>query len=300
MTPANQLEQNKRINSRYIEILNAQSFTGLPEVANTETLKSSLIMMKLTITLHFLLIVFGCTAQTAVQEINNANPPQVALAPLRFLASDELKGRNTTRPEVHIAARYISEEFRSFGLREVAGTKDYFQPFIIKMFAPSKTGTVTLNNKTFHAGDDFLQISGTDVSLTAPVVYAGFGIKDDLDKRDVKGKIIAAEWGTAGSSSFYDGLDALSVKVKAAREKGAQALLVRSPRKMPWQDVQQYFSPEYAESEGMDSFNVFIISDKDSMLSSITQNQSATISVTGSVEKNIAVFLVLPFVQILR
>src|SRR3954462_7199099 len=69
----------------------------------------------------------------AVKEINQLITPASALAPLRFLASDELMGRGSMRPEINIAARYISEAFRSMGLKEVPGTKDYFQTFDLRM-----------------------------------------------------------------------------------------------------------------------------------------------------------------------
>jgi hypothetical protein len=65
--------------------------------------------------------------------ISETNPFNTALAPLRFLASDELKGRSTIRPEIHIAAKYISETFRSFGVKELDGIDDYFQPFNVKL-----------------------------------------------------------------------------------------------------------------------------------------------------------------------
>ena len=62
-------------------------------------------------------------------EINNIITPEVGLLPLRFLASDELMGRSTLRPEINIAAKYIAETFRSFGVKEAPNTTDYFQPF---------------------------------------------------------------------------------------------------------------------------------------------------------------------------
>src|SRR5258706_10749385 len=81
------------------------------------------------------------------KQINEVNPPNVALAPLRFLASDELMGRVPTRPEIHVAARYIAESFRSFGLKEVPGTTDYFQVFTIKLRKPATSGSFVVDGK---------------------------------------------------------------------------------------------------------------------------------------------------------
>src|SRR4051794_15746497 len=86
---------------------------------------------------------------SAVNNITNELTQPVALAPLRFLASDELMGRGTARPEINIAARYISEQFRSFGLKEMPGTNDYFQTFNIQMRKPATDGSLTVNGNTY-------------------------------------------------------------------------------------------------------------------------------------------------------
>ena len=99
-------------------------------------------------------ILFSYAQPNTVQQINQLNSIDQALAPLRFLASDELMGRSTTRSEIHIAARYISGQFRSFGLKEVAGTNDYFQNFEIRMISPSTGGSLTVGSKTYHIGAD--------------------------------------------------------------------------------------------------------------------------------------------------
>ncbi len=80
-----------------------------------------------------LMCLVGRSQSTSMTNISETNPFNTALAPLRFLASDELKGRSTTRPEIHIAAKYISETFRSFGLKELDGIEDFFQPFNVKL-----------------------------------------------------------------------------------------------------------------------------------------------------------------------
>ena len=49
------------------------------------------------------------------------------MAHVRFLASDELRGRKAGTPEADIAARYIAERFRAAGVGRVPGAPDYFQ-----------------------------------------------------------------------------------------------------------------------------------------------------------------------------
>ena len=95
--------------------------------------------MKYIYSIFFCFTAFVVYAQpSVVKHISEVNSPNIALSPLRFLASDELKGRATERPEIHIAARYISEQFRSFGLKQVKGQQDYFQAFELTL-GPGKT-----------------------------------------------------------------------------------------------------------------------------------------------------------------
>lgn len=255
------------------------------------------MMIKLICSITFFLILSFTFAQTAVQDINAINPQQIALAPLRFLASDELMGRGTTRPEINIAARYISEEFKSMGLKEVPGTTDYFQTFTFKLFTPSKTGSFIVNSKAYNMGEDIVQIGGTDVALNAPIVYAGFGLKEDLDKIDIRGKIIVTEWGATDSGSPQEGFMLIPAKIELARERGALALIERNPRNLPWQDFQQYFMQEHTEQEGANNFNMFIINDNDASLPALQQNQSATISTAGTRERNISAKNVMSWVE---
>src|SRR5580704_3693500 len=58
-----------------------------------------------------------------------ATPPDEAVAPLIYLASDQLKGRYIGRPEIDTAALYIADQFREAGAQPVPGATGYFQFF---------------------------------------------------------------------------------------------------------------------------------------------------------------------------
>ena len=186
-------------------------------------------------------ILFSIGQNDPVRDIDQLNAPNQALAPLRFLASDELMGRATTRPEIYIAARYISEQFRSFGLREMAGTQDYVQNFELKMISPTTSGTLTVGNKTYHIGTDLLQARGSGFQLTAPVVFAGFGSAADFANLDVKGKIVVVNMGESDSTKVSGAGRFRDAKQQLLREKGALALIERY-----WQPASDWEIPKHA------------------------------------------------------
>ena len=76
-----------------------------------------------------LLCLHGYSQSADVQRINKIITRQSALEPLHFLASDELKGRATKRPEIHVAAKYIADFLKRNGVKPIAGAKDYYQSF---------------------------------------------------------------------------------------------------------------------------------------------------------------------------
>src|SRR5580704_8094826 len=77
---------------------------------------------------------------TVLAEIAAATPPDEAVAPLIYLASDRLKGRYIGRPEIDPAAQYIADQlheagaqpldqFHEAGAQPLPGATGYFQFF---------------------------------------------------------------------------------------------------------------------------------------------------------------------------
>ncbi|MDP4265650.1 MAG: hypothetical protein Q8941_24235, partial [Bacteroidota bacterium] len=242
-------------------------------------------MRKAAICFVFCFAIFFSNAQPAlVNEINRLNPPGLALAPLRFLASDELMGRATTRPEIQVAARYISEQFRSFGLKEMAGTPDYFQSFKLKIISPSTNGSIVVGNKTYYMGANLLQVRGTGLQLTAPVVFAGFGALADLAGLDVKDKIVVVNMGESDSTTVREANRIRDVKQRRLKEMGALALIERYWQPASdWELLKHYYSSQRAFTPQDELMPVFIIHDPAGGLpNAVKSSTTCAINATGS------------------
>ena len=105
----------------------------LPKIQYIRLMKNALIPLRpaLLATL-FLAAAFAAPAQQSTlvpARIADATPPDQALAPLIYLASDQLKGRYIGTPGIDTAARYIADQFREAGARPVPGATGYFQLF---------------------------------------------------------------------------------------------------------------------------------------------------------------------------
>ena len=164
---------------------------------------------------------------------------------IRFLASDELRGRDTGSPELAIAARYLAEQFRAYGLDTVAGAGDYFQPVKLVSAKPPAQATLSYGDETFQIASDLLVLSGDSVTLQAPVVYANYGTADELDDAAVAGKIVVTKAGAEGVTNPQSFFFMATEKRERVAERGGVALieLYRS-NQAPWPLLVQYLNTE--------------------------------------------------------
>ncbi len=184
-------------------------------------------------------------------------------AHLRFLASDELQGRRTSDPGSEIAARYIAEQYRSYGLKQVDGAKEYFQTIPFKNVEPAKEGKLQWGESIYTNRKNLLILTGTAIDTSAEAVFANHGWVDeekginDYKDLDVKGKIVFVISGMPENNNPYATFKAMSTKRQIAANHGAIALIELYRLSFPWQFFSKYFSRERLEiAEENDNQNV--------------------------------------------
>jgi hypothetical protein len=119
-------------------------------------------------------------------------------ADLEFLASDELKGRNTPSPGFDGAAEYIEVRLRKAGVKPLGDDGSYRQHYVMRETTLDvDRASVRIGEHTFAPGADFaLQAFAGELSTRTPVpaVYVGHGwVADGVDpyrEIDVKGKVL--------------------------------------------------------------------------------------------------------------
>jgi hypothetical protein len=123
---------------------------------------------------------------------------------LTYLSSDELGGRMSLQPGDELATRWIASQFGQAGLqppvKQPDGNTGFLQPFTLIEYRPDRDAssiTLTRAGKTtvWHAPQAIGAYKHA-VDLTAPVVFAGFGITapelgyDDYANIDAQRKIV--------------------------------------------------------------------------------------------------------------
>jgi hypothetical protein len=166
-------------------------------------------------------------------------------ADLGFLSSDELEGRLSGQRGSEIAIRWIVAEFEKAGVKPAAAGS-YLQPVPLIEYRgdPNASGlTITHSGKsqTYHSPDAYGGFYN-DVTVAAPVVFAGFGITapelhyDDYAGLDARGKIVLIfdhEPQETDANSIFNGKGNTRyagsyLKTLNAQQHGAVAVLVVS------------------------------------------------------------------------
>ena len=122
---------------------------------------------------------------------------------LSYLASDELEGRNTFTEGLGLAAGYIAERLRSWGVKPGGPNGSYFQRVAVLGVKSENNSTVTVEangqTRTFknREGLNFPANVGGKRSLTSDQIeFVGYGINaplakhNDYEGRNVKGKVV--------------------------------------------------------------------------------------------------------------
>ncbi len=167
---------------------------------------------------------------------------------MKFLASNELEGRNTGEPGLLIAARYLAGQAEQLGLQAADAETGYFQYYTIveksndlanSAITISEAGKEDLVNR-----DPFYMMSpmeGDLISLEGQVVFAGYGISDeennydDLEGIDISDKIVMIMNGAPknedGSEYLfgeqkYTGMRAMQYKMQAIFSQQPKAVMI--------------------------------------------------------------------------
>ena len=188
--------------------------------------------------------------QTFAQQIKLSNQVKHALtlvdtaqikADIAYLADDKLKGRMPGTEGSQMAVDYVVSRLKLLGVKPAGKNRTWLQQVKLrKAFTTSTALTLDGNNgPTLTAGTDFLVYPNPQlpqVSLNAPLVFAGFGISepslgyDDYAGLDVKGKIVLITRGSP--DKFSSSVSAHTMNsahiIKVAAEHGAVGIIMAS------------------------------------------------------------------------
>lgn len=252
---------------------------------------------------HFVLVIMAIFTLVSLQgyaqkeAIEESLDRRTAISDFRFLASDELMGRDAMRSEIDVAARYIAEQFWKYEAKELDGAEGYYHTVPFKVSYPATYGEIKMADQSFVLGEDLLVLAGVDQLGNYPIVTAGYGLENDLQGKDLKGKILVVKVGKPGDTSPSQWLATGREKLKLARVKGAVGLIeLYNQPNISWEMLTNYLSrPQFnideqvdGEEEPLPYFWIQDVSDK--WMSAIDQKSTlrAEINIQGKTDRKIS------------
>ena len=217
----------------------------------------------------------GAGAAAATPPIN----PETLLGHIKFLASDDLRGRGNGSEGLERAAEYIAARFKEAGLRPGV-RNDWFQPFelVAGLSVGGANGLVVQARGRavrLSLGESYypLAVTPSDMPVVlddVPLVFAGYGISapavnyDDYAGVDVSGKavlIFSHEPQENRRDSRLGGAQPLREttlynKALNARTRGARALIVVSD---PSHQVDQANYPAFLIEADADDHSIPVL-----------------------------------------
>ena len=151
----------------------------------------------------------GAQAQSslpaAAQKAMNGIDAEKIRATVKYLSDDSLQGRGTGQKGGDMAAGWIAEQFKSYGLAPAGDAGTYFQDVRFYgvttdlkqtqfAFVPKSGAAITLKFADDFVATDYTHASKSEID--APLVWVGYGIQapeynwDDYKGVDVKGKVL--------------------------------------------------------------------------------------------------------------
>ncbi len=203
-------------------------------------------MLKLKVVAGVLSALVWCGASLAEPLYDAAKSAERVKAHMGFLASDLLEGRDTGARGHEIAAAYVATQLAQLGVKPGGENGGYYQSIALLSFRAADEGRLTVRAKgaapaQLVFGDDYLPRpypTAQELRLSAPVVFAGFGIVDKKAKRDdyrgldAKGKIVAVLAGAPAGFQTEERAYHASIRTKfsvAAAHGAVGVLLIQTP-----------------------------------------------------------------------
>jgi aminopeptidase YwaD len=198
--------------------------------------------MKTPFSLYLVIGLLSTLSYTCLSQRGNPEvTPEELRTHIKFLSSDSLEGRRAGTPGNEMAAGYIAQRFTELGLLPAGDNGTFIQKFPFTAGAKPGAGnslTIEYGGKStsFTVDENFRPLAfSSDTSLSAPLVFAGYGITDtaqsydDYAGIDVTGKIaVVLRFSPGGDNPHSPFVEQSSLRVKTfnAREHGAAGLIL--------------------------------------------------------------------------
>lgn len=161
-------------------------------------------------------------AQTDIEKTKETVTKSNIEGHIYFLADDLLKGRATGTPELKIAASYLANTLRSYGVKPNPKTGNYYQEVELKSVSPPSEISIQINDNKI---EDYALIFPSPINVKGEAVFLNYGLADDYKGKNVKDRVIIVKAGGPDTKDARAAFGLRMDKQEIAKEKGVSAII---------------------------------------------------------------------------
>ena len=161
-------------------------------------------------------------AQSEKEKVENTITKSQIEGHIYFLADDLLKGRATGSAENKIAASYLANTLRSYGVKPNPKTGNYYQKVKLQQTSPPIQKSISINQSEIKS---FAILKANEINFDGDAIYLGFGLEEDYKGKDVSNKIIIIKGGNSESQDARTAFGSRKEKTELAKKNGVLGII---------------------------------------------------------------------------
>ncbi|MEM7185212.1 MAG: M28 family peptidase [Bacteroidota bacterium] len=202
--------------------------------------------MKLIFTLALsVLFVAGSFSQSEKEKVIATVDSNTIKGHIYFLADDLLKGRETGTTENKLAASYLANQLRSYGVQPNPMTGNYYQEVKLSKVKPPKRITLSMDGKEIKKK---ASVQAGKMSYNGEIVFLGYGLEADYKGKNVAKKLVVVQAGSPEAQDVRSAFRLREQKAALAKNAGASGVieLIKADANT-WGFVERNFNSERLE-----------------------------------------------------
>ena len=161
-------------------------------------------------------------AQTEKEKVESTITKSQIEGHIYFLADDLLKGRATGSDENKIAASYLANTFRGYGVKPNPKTGTYYQEVHLQKIAPPSESSISINETKISK---FAILNPNEIDFNGDAIYLGFGLEEDYKGKDVSNKVIIIKAGNSEDQEVRTAFRSRKEKTAMAKKNGVLGII---------------------------------------------------------------------------
>ncbi|MAP55468.1 M28 family peptidase [Altibacter sp.] len=176
--------------------------------------------------LMFSSLLFVCSitilAQTDKELVQNTVSKSAIEGHIYFLADDLLKGRETGTAENKIAASYLANTMRGYGVQPASKEGTFYQNIPMQRVSPPKHTDLTLDGVSVRHK---VAIEAVPLEYTGNVVFVGYGLEADYTGKNVANQVVVMKAGGPDATDARSAFGYRDKKMALAKKAGAAGVI---------------------------------------------------------------------------